>query len=332
MRKLVTYLIAIIQFAAISQLRAQVDPHFSQYYAYPLWLNPAMTGVINGDSRVNANFKQQWATLNGGYKTGGLSADFRTDENVSLGINIINQAAGTAGYNYFAGYATFGYGFYVSDDAYKRLNFGLQAGIINRSFDPNKLQLDNQYNPGSGYDPNLPTNERFINPSATVFDAGAGIFYYDSDPQAHSNLFLGASAAHLAGAKDPFAIVGSKSTLPVRLTLHGGLKIKADYFLDVTPHFIYIRQQGNQETALGIYSELKSDNKQGLILGAMYRFKDAAVVDVGFHLNSTLIGLSYDFNTSALGTASNYQGGLELSISFTFKNRWQTDSSVSPGL
>jgi len=26
--------------------RAQVDPHFSQYYVYPMWLNPALTGAI----------------------------------------------------------------------------------------------------------------------------------------------------------------------------------------------------------------------------------------------------------------------------------------------
>ncbi|RYE11728.1 MAG: type IX secretion system membrane protein PorP/SprF, partial [Sphingobacteriales bacterium] len=39
---------------------AQTDPHFSQYYANPLYLNPALTGVIDGDYRATVNFKQQW--------------------------------------------------------------------------------------------------------------------------------------------------------------------------------------------------------------------------------------------------------------------------------
>ena len=39
---------------------AQVDPHFSQNYAYPLYLNPAFTGVIDGDYRATAIYKNQW--------------------------------------------------------------------------------------------------------------------------------------------------------------------------------------------------------------------------------------------------------------------------------
>ena len=57
-------IILLLQIAATGKLMAQIDPHFSQYYAYPLWLNPALTGVINGDSRVNANYKNQYSNAN----------------------------------------------------------------------------------------------------------------------------------------------------------------------------------------------------------------------------------------------------------------------------
>ncbi|MCO5934585.1 hypothetical protein NAF17_03440 [Mucilaginibacter sp. RB4R14] len=39
-----------------------------------------------------------------------------------------------------------------------------------------------QFNPGSGFDLTLPSNENFLNTNATIFDAGAGIFDYDGDP------------------------------------------------------------------------------------------------------------------------------------------------------
>jgi type IX secretion system PorP/SprF family membrane protein len=103
MKKIIIITI-LLQCVIVSQLKAQIDPHFSQYYAYPLWLNPALTGVMNGDTRINANFKDQYATVNNAYETGAISADIRPTNRMAVGLTILNQAAGTAGYNYFTGY------------------------------------------------------------------------------------------------------------------------------------------------------------------------------------------------------------------------------------
>ena len=72
MKKVILFISILIQVVAVGRLKAQMDPHFSQYYAYPLWLNPALTGVIDGNMRVNANFKDQWVGIPNGYKTGGF--------------------------------------------------------------------------------------------------------------------------------------------------------------------------------------------------------------------------------------------------------------------
>lgn len=331
MKKRILIITILLQFAFAGLLKAQVDPHFSQYYAYPLWLNPALTGAFDGDARLTGNFKDQWANVGNGYRTVGLSADFKPNDKVGLGLNIINQAAGAAGYNYFAAYGSFGYGIIISDDETQHLNFGVQAGIINRSFDPNKIQLDNQYNPNvGGYDPNLPGFENFVNSGATVFDAGAGIYYYNSDQFTAANPFLGLSLAHLTNAKDPFATEGINSRLPVRLNIHGGVRIKASDFFDVTPHFIYIKQQKNQIRAGGVYSELKFEDNNALILGAMIRLQDAAVANVGYRFHNMAIGASYDFNTSALRTATAGQGGLELSVSYVFSKHTPNPAQVCP--
>jgi len=317
----------LIAIAAAGSVKAQIDPHFSQYYAYPLWLNPALTGVFDGDVRVNANAKTQWTGIPGGYKTGGASVDLRAGEKSALGLNIINQAAGTAGWNYFAAYASYSYGISVSADETQKLRFGLQAGIINRSFDPSKLQFDDQYNPVIGFDPTTASFETFATTSATVFDASAGLFYYDGDPQHNSNFFGGLSVAHLTSPKDPFTNGGTiTSRLPMRFTAHAGIKIKASDDFDVTPHGVFISQQGNSIKALGVYSELKGSNDDGLILGAMLRLGDAVVADAGYHIQNMTIGVSYDFNTSPLKSATNGQGGFEVSISYIFKSK--TNPSV----
>jgi len=328
-RKVILILVITI-FGLADRSMAQVDPHFSQYYAYPLWLNPALTGVIDGDVRVNANYKNQWPTINNAYQTGALSVDFRPTEKVGIGFNMINQSAGAVGYNYLAAYGSFGYAIMFDADGYHQLHFGVQAGLINRSFDESKLQLDDQYNPTSGFDPTLPSFENFSSTGATIFDAGAGVYYFNGDPESPANVFGGFSVAHLTQPKDPFATEGINSTLPMRYTLHGGVKINVSEGFDFTPHVIYIRQGDNQIRALGIYSEFKSNEDDAFIIGGMYRYQDAAVVNVGYRLNNMILGLSYDFNTSQLNTATAGQGGIELSLSYVFHKTSHDPAQVCP--
>jgi len=332
MKKIIITITILLQIVIVSQVKAQIDPHFSQYYAYPLFLNPALTGVMNGDARVNANFKDQYATVNNAYETGALSADIRPTDRIGVGLTVLDQSAGTAGFNYFTAYGSFSYNIAISSDGTQKINFGVQAGLINRSFDPSKLQLGDQYNPAGGFDPTMPSNETFSTTNSTVFDAGAGIFYYDGDPNHKANPFLGFSVAHLNGPNDPFALAGENAKLPKRYIVHGGIRLKLEDAFDLTPHFIYIQQQKATEKGLGAYSEIKLANDNGLILGGMYRFQDAAILNVGYHFNNYIVGASYDFNTSQLNTATAGQGGLELSISYVFHKHTDEPEPVCPRL
>jgi type IX secretion system PorP/SprF family membrane protein len=317
----------------LTKVNAQIDPHFSQYYAYPLWLNPALTGVIDGDVRLTGNVKDQWSGVANGYKTAAFSGDFRTSENVALGFNVIDQQAGTAGYNYLAAYGSFAYQIALSANKYQKLNFGLQAGMINRGFNTNNLQLDNQYNSATGgFDPTMQNYETFTNTNATVFDASAGMFYYNGNPQSDANLFAGVSVAHLAPANDVNITDGVSSKIPMRYTVHGGIRIRASDFFDVTPHALFISQQKNQICAAGMNMEFRLQSDYSFILGGMYRLNDAAVANVGLHLSSMMIGLSYDYTTSPLQGAVNTQGTYELSISYVIKHHLSNRGQICPRL
>lgn len=307
-----------IQLGFLQFSSAQIDPHFSQYYAYPMWLNPALTGVINGDARVNGNFKNQWATINDAYKTFALSADIRSGERAGWGFNVIDQAAGGASYNYLAAYGSFSYAIPFSHSQIQWLSFGLQAGFVNNSIDASKLQFGNQYDPAVGYNPGLSSNEPFANLSSTVLDVNAGLFYHDDDLLKTTNIFGGISVAHLAnssaGGNNP-----ENNSFPMRYVVHGGARIHANNFLDLVPHFIYVKQQENKIQALGISSEIRNQSYAGLVLGGMYRLQDAAVVNAGYHVNNLTVGASYDFNTSALTGATKSRGGMEISVSYIFQ-------------
>jgi len=316
---------------AAGKVVAQVDPHFSQYYANPLWLNPALTGVINGDSRITGNYKNQWAGVNNAYETAAISADFRTSDKLSLGLYILNQSAGGNSFNYFSGYGSLGYGIAISNDGNHRLSFGVQAGLINRSFNMSNLQFGNQYNPGSGFDPSMPSFETFSNTNTTVFDANAGIFYYNGNPMNTLNAFGGVSVGHLSRPKDGFSADNS-SKIPLRYAAHGGVRIRASEYVDVTPHALFVKQQNAMIKAVGAYSEFKFQDEKGLIIGGLYRLNDAAIANVGYHVNSLIIGASYDFNTSSLTRATSGQGGIELSVSYVFRKGFLLPEPICPRL
>src|SRR5580658_8330529 len=102
MRYYLFLLITMLTSVAV-KTTAQVDPHFSQYYAYPLYLSPAFAGVIDGDYRATAIYKNQWISVDRPYSTVGASADMTAGREVNLGVNILNQTAGDGGYDYLQG-------------------------------------------------------------------------------------------------------------------------------------------------------------------------------------------------------------------------------------
>ena len=98
MALLVTGLIAINQ-----SVKGQ-DPHFSQFSFTPLQLNPALTGIFNGNTRISNTYRSQWSGLGNGYKTIHISVDGalgkKKMQNNYFGIGgmVYQDKAGTSGF------------------------------------------------------------------------------------------------------------------------------------------------------------------------------------------------------------------------------------------
>ncbi|MCW3462620.1 PorP/SprF family type IX secretion system membrane protein [Chitinophaga nivalis] len=301
---------------------AQVDPHFSQYYAYPLWLNPALTGVIDGDYRISGNYRNQWANYGKPFSTAGVSLDAATDKNIGVGLNVLNMSAGDAGYNYFNAMASVSYsGVKFGRTKTSQLVFGIQAGLINRRVDPAKFQTGSQYQPVIGYDPSIASGENVNTTSSTAFDAGAGAVFFDGNPNHTLNPFIGFSAAHLTQPKDPFSADGIERKLPIRYLVHGGSRIKLNESLSLTPTGLYLHQGNAHEIVVGMYAKLLVNPEFDLLLGSNYRFNDAVIPFAGFHFKSFVLGLSYDASTSNMRRLVNGSQSFEISLSFISRKR-----------
>ena len=93
--KVLFLLIAIICSSAANKITAQ-DPEFSQFYANPLYLNPAFAGTARCP-RVSLNYRNQWPGISGTFITTSASYDQHVESlNGGLGLIVTNdQAANT---------------------------------------------------------------------------------------------------------------------------------------------------------------------------------------------------------------------------------------------
>lgn len=304
-------------------LNAQVDPHFTQYYVYPSWLNPALTGIHDGDYRVGAVYRNQWSGINKPFVTAGAAFDMPTNKNINFGLSLMNQTAGNGGYSYTTGYASASYtGIRFGQDESQRISFGMQAGVINRRFNPSKFTLGDQWNPATGYSPSNPTLDFTNTNRSLVFDAGAGVMYIDGTPGKKANIFGGYSASHLTQPQDPF-LDGQKEKLPIRHTVHGGVRLAVSDEVTITPNVLYLRQGNAEEKMIGAYAQMPAGVNTEFLFGANYRFKDAVTPFVGFFYNNFLLGASYDITTSDLSKAMRGANSFEISLTYIGKKAFK---------
>ena len=297
------------------EVGAQVDPHFSQYYVYPSWLNPALTGIFDGDYRVSGIYRNQWNSI-APFSTPGASIEVTTNNNLNFGVSILNQTVKSGGYNYLTAYGSASYtGVKFGVAGNQRLVFGLQAGIINRRFDQSKFTTGNQWNPITGYNPSVAAESIPITKSMS-FDAGAGVLYFDAKPGKKTNFYAGFSASHITQPDDKFTSVTTKQKIPMRFTGHAGIRISVSDMLSITPNILYLKQGTASEKMAGAYAQLKANANTDVLFGANYRFEDAISPYIGFNHKNMTLGVSYDINTSDLGRLVNGASSFEISLSF----------------
>lgn len=326
MRSLLTIPLLLLVVLLPGKGHAQTDPHFSQYYAYPLWLNPALTGAIDGDYRVTGIYRNQWNDAASPFSTPGISADFTTSKNLNIGANVFNQTANGGGYNYLNGYVSLAYtGVRFGANGNQRISLGISAGVINRRFNPSKFTTGEQWN-GSTGDATLPNTDILAKTAGTTFDAGAGIMYFDAAPGKKANLFLGFSAYHLTQPQDAYITGGQAEKLPVRYTVHGGVKLNLAEGFSITPNLLYMQQGQAKEKMAGAYGQIRVNESTDFLLGGNYRFKDALSPYVGVYYKNLVLGLSYDVNTSDLGKLGGNANSFEISLSIIGKKTRKADA------
>lgn len=300
MRKILTIWLVVSWISAFAQ-----DPEFSQYYAAPLYLNPAFTGT-SSDHRLIANHRNQWPNVTGGFVTYAFSYDYNlSDVNSGLGFMVVTDRAGSA--NLRSTQVNFQYSYKVNFNDKWMFSSGLNFGMGFRNIDFNKLVFGDQLAFDS--DANVPSDDPVMGSleSSRYFDFGGGFLAYNR------TFWIGVAAQHLN--RPNRSMLDEHAEIPVKMTFHGGVRIplyngpfKRDRVAAVAPSFIYKQQGSFDQLDVGAYFLYEP-----VVVGLWYRgipikqnvrdniSQDAIVVIIGFQMKTVELSYSYDLTVSDLG-------------------------------
>jgi type IX secretion system PorP/SprF family membrane protein len=324
MKKIISTLLLCTVF--VSMVKGQ-DPNFSQFFASPLTLNPALTGKFDGVMRVAGNYRDQWPTINNAYVTKTISVDFGILKNrlsdidhMGMGIIAMTDRAGDGVLVSNSAGLSLAFHKGLDENGYHQIGAAFQGAYTNKRLDVTKVVFEDELTP-FGFVPGT-TGEIFTNKQINVsyMDINAGVLYNGST-NGYNNFYFGASMYHINRPKESFQ--GGQFILNARTTLQAGGKIPVGPYNYLHFSAIHSMQAKAHNTVAGgafAYNvNNDADNPTNVYIGAWYRFDDAVIPYVGLEFNGIHIGMSYDANTSELKPASNTRGGMEISLIYIKK-------------
>ena len=314
------------------------DIHFTQFDAAPLTINPAFTGMFNGQVRACANYRSQWQSVTVPYVTYGASVDlplvWSQNGYLAGGLQLYNDKAGDGNLTNFTGMVSLAYHLTtgsVRDNDAKRSDFavGLQGGYSQNSIDLTKLYFGDEYVNGNFVPGSSQEYQLGIGNHVNYYLVNAGISYSHSFSR-YFSFTLGAGANNLNQPTDAIEQKqGSQSQLPMCYTGEFGMDIIVGERLSLRPAILYQYQASATEFVGGNeFHYVMSQNTEpefsafttSVFFGVWTRTGDAVMLTGGFEIKRIRLGVSYDYNMSSLNTASNGKGGMELSLKYV--NPW----------
>ena len=343
MKKLFIYTLFIL--LSGSSLQAQ-DKHFTQFYASPLTLNPALTGAFEGSYRIGTIYRDQWRqVLDNPIKTFSLSADLRfkapgknnKQDAIGLGLMFFNDKVSVIDFSTTQIAISFAYHKSLGANNRQFLTLGAQLGLTQRNVNYESLQFHDEFDGITGYTgttlEDLPSN------NFAFADYNVGLNYTTQFGRS-GRLFVGTALHHFLKPTISFygsGKEGDKLYSKLNAQLAASIPLERDNRVSLLPRLLVAVQGPHMEINAGanIRTALGRYGSSALHLGTWVRpvrnndgiGVDAIVALLGFEVNSVLVGASYDLNLRAL-QAKQRQSAFEISI--TYLGNYDNEEIVCP--
>ena len=317
-------LLMMLSIMVARTIQAQ-DIHFSQYYTTSLFINPANTGIYNGNIRFANNYRNQWSKLGTPINTYFSAFDTKLKlfkQNIGIGGLIIHDQSSVYGLTTDEFKISVSYSRFINN---QQFTIGFQPGFSFKKYDEDGLTFGSQFNDINNiFDSDLSSMEYGLTGNTGYFDMNVGIgwrtFIHNIMPSA------GFSVSHVLKPRVTFTNTSVNTCLERKYMFNGQVIIPVKQNYDLIPGFLYSAVSGANELLIGATGGYRPDDilipVKKLYITAMLRSNlfsnvDAVILGVGARFPTFDLGFSYDFNISTLHHVSNYNGAFEISIVFT---------------
>jgi type IX secretion system PorP/SprF family membrane protein len=297
------------------------DPNFSQFFASPLTINPALTSDGESNWRAMTNIRTQTIGIGSPYSTQSFSIDGKLkkmDDDNFLGIGGMILADRSMEGAFKSTYINLNASYHLSIDS-KGNGLAVGLGFINNNtrVDYSSLTTDQQLS-NTGFDRALPTGEPNLNPSISYSSACAGIMF----THVNDYSFLNVGIAGYRFVNSSRSLLDNRALyVSPRYDIHADFGTVIHDDLNVTFSAIHLIQNGTSATSLGSSlafglrpDQFDMDQRRMLNAGIYYRLGDAVIPYIGYTHNEIQFGLSYDVNVSSVKSGSVSTRSFEISL------------------
>ena len=281
------------------------DVPFSQFYANPIYLNPAFAGSAVAP-RISLTYRAQWPGLVSPYTTVSASYDqYFNDLHGGIGAIIMTDRQGDHGILSTSQLGlVYAFHFQITRDI--RMSAALQTSLVQNALNWNTyLRFPSQINPETGFTYGIDGITKPDKTSRMSLDFNFGMLV------SGNQWYGGLAVSHLTQPNQAFY---SEDRVPMKITLHGG-------------GFLNVSEEERRQSSLGLGSPIISPNIVYQYQGGMHYFNygvyldwvpflvgvwfrhgteniDAFIFQVGVQQDYFKVGYSYDVTVSKLSNST----------------------------
>ncbi|MGB3548740.1 MAG: PorP/SprF family type IX secretion system membrane protein [Saprospiraceae bacterium] len=322
-------------------LHAQ-DQHFSQFFASPLTLNPALTGQFDGKYRASIIHRDQWRQmLETPFITTSAAADFRyylkpkqrrSRDAIGVGMVFYNDRIAEINFNTNQIMVSAAFHKALNPKNSQYLSIGAQLGIAQRNISYDLLTFEDEFDGNNVY--SNPTGEQLPENNFAYFDMQVGLNYTYA-PQRGTSVYAGVAMFHVLRPEQSFYA----SIVPIdpneepasekifqKYTAYLNFGIPLGKAVKFSPRALLYVQGPHQAANVGAGFRFLLNEIGGTAfhVGGWARpvrsdtqfNMDAAIGMVGLEFSNILLGLSYDIGLSNLSGSGQRRNAFELSVSY----------------
>ncbi len=349
MKKVIFYTFSTLFFLVFltKNVSAQ-DKHLTQFYAAPLTLNPALTGVFEGKYRVSAIYRDQWRrVLDHPIKTFAIGGDFRfkapgskkvKKDAIGLGLLLFNDKVSVVDFSTTQIAVSGAYHMAMDYDNRQFLSLGIQGGLGQRNINYASLNFHDEFDGINGY--TLATLENLPENNFSYGDFNVGMNYTAKIGE-NGGIYAGMAMHHIL--EPHISFYGDTSNnfgqkLYKKLSAQLSATIPIRHGFSISPRFLIAAQGPHLEMNTGANLRFAMGEYGGNVLqfGSWVRpvrneggiGVDAVILLAGIEVGQVICGISYDLNIRALSTARSRQGAFEISL--TYLGEYENEEILCP--